>query len=356
LDRIVVVRVGALGDTLMVTPAVRALRRENPQAQIDFLCSGPAGALLEHNPNITRIIRLHGRNLPYALSLEKRRLVRELGRRNYDLAILLESAPRYRELLTRAGIRAIRGFEEIPFNRNHHCIENYLNVAGVKASGAGDLDMELHLDPNEDAAAQRLLKDLPAPRIGIQMGYGPRRKKKDQSLKLKGWDRESWAQLIPKLLDIGASILMTGSVEDREEVHSIVQRLPGERVRSLAGQTSVRELAAIIRNLDLFISVDTGPAHMAAALGTPLVVLWGPAIYEQTRPRSSYAPIEILRIPVPCAPCYDTPAMKSCRENICMKRITPEAVLSAATGMSGFRAPRLRERAPCVGGKGMDLS
>ena len=76
------------------------------------------------------------------------------------------------------------------------------------------------------------------------MGYGPRKKKKDQSLRLKGWDRESWAQLIPKLLDLGAGIVMTGSTEDRADVQSIVQDLPRDRVRSLAGCTNVRELAA----------------------------------------------------------------------------------------------------------------
>jgi ADP-heptose:LPS heptosyltransferase len=331
LNRILVVRVGALGDTLMVTPAVRALRREHPQAQIDFLCSAPAGALLEQNPNIARIIRLHGRNLPYFLSLEKRRLVREMRWRNYDLAILLESAPRYRELLTRAGIPMIRGFEEVPFDRKRHCIENYMHVAGVAASGASDHDMELHVSADEEAAARQLLKDLPAPRIGIQMGYGPRKRKKEQSLRLKGWERESWALVISKLLDQGASIVMTGSAEDRADVQSIARDLPRDRVRSLAGWTTVRDLAAVIRCLDLFISVDTGPAHMAAALGTPLVVLWGPAIYEQTRPLSSFSTINMMRVPVPCAPCYDTPAMKSCKDNICMKRITPDAVLSAAS-------------------------
>lgn len=335
MTRILVVRVGALGDTLMVTPAIRALRRENPQAEIDFLCSASAGALLEQNPNITRIIRLHGRNLPYAISPEKRRLVRDLRRRDYDFAILLESAPRYRELLMRAEIGTIRSFKEVPFDRSRHCIVNYINVAGTKESGPGDLDMELHLTPDEEVEAQRLLKDLPAPRIGIQMGYGPRQKKKGQNLRLKGWGREGWAQLIPKLLNLRVSILMTGSAEDRAEVEMIAQRLPRDQIRSLAGRTNVRELAAIIRNLDLLISVDTGPAHMAAALGTPLVVLWGPAIYEQTRPLSSFSAIEIMRVPVHCAPCYDTAAMKSCKNNICMKRISPDAVLSAAIAAIG---------------------
>ena len=84
-----------------------------------------------------------------------------------------------------------------------------------------------------------------------------------------------------------------------------------------------------IGSLDVFVSVDTGAAHIAAALGTPLAVLWGPAIYEQTRPLSTSSPIRIVRVSVPCAPCYGTPIMKSCTQNICMEGISPGAALEA---------------------------
>ena len=69
---------------------------------------------------------------------------------------------------------------------------------------------------------------------------------------------------------------------------------------------------------------------MAAAIGTPLVVLWGPGILAQTRPLSSATPIRILRVDVPCAPCYGTPQMRRCIRNVCMERILPSAVVSAA--------------------------
>ena len=72
---------------------------------------------------------------------------------------------------------------------------------------------------------------------------------------------------------------------------------------------------------------------MAAALGTPLVVLWGPAILEQVRPLSSTTPIRIVRHPVFCAPCYGTPRMKACRRNICMESISPQRVFREATAI-----------------------
>jgi ADP-heptose:LPS heptosyltransferase len=85
----------------------------------------------------------------------------------------------------------------------------------------------------------------------------------------------------------------------------------------------------LIRHLDVFVSVDSGPAHIAAAVGTPLVVLWGPGILAQTRPIAETGSVEIVREAVGCAPCYGTPMMKACRRNICMEGITPDRVLQA---------------------------
>jgi len=243
------------------------------------------------------------------------------------MAVLLESAPRYRDLLTRARIPEIRSFAEFPFDPHQHCIVNYLRVAGAHDLKAAALDMDMHLSEVETAAAQRLLHDLPRPRVGIQVGYGPRRGKKNQSQRLRGWNPEHVVRLIHDLLRRQVSIVLTGSAEDRAETQHLVQDLPHGRVRSLAGQTSIRELAAVVGSLDVFLSVDTGAAHIAAALGIPLAVLWGPAIYEQTRPVSTSSPIRIMRVSVPCAPCYGTPLMKSCARNICMEGISPGVAL-----------------------------
>ena len=70
---------------------------------------------------------------------------------------------------------------------------------------------------------------------------------------------------------------------------------------NLAGELSLLELAAVVRRLDLYLTVDSGPAHMAAALGTPLVALWGPGIFEQTAPVAGRGPARILYHRVPCA-------------------------------------------------------
>lgn len=320
---VLVVRAGALGDTLMVTPVVRALSERYPEATIDVLCSKGARPLLELHPNVGNVLSLKWRNVPYVLSLEKRRLVRALRARGYELAVLLERAPRYRELVDRAGIREIRSFRETPFDPKAHAIENNLRAAGVE----GSFEMDLVVSETDERRADELLDGLERPLVGLHVGYGPRGKKHDQSVRLKGWAIANFIELGEKLAADGANVVLTGSAEDRPDVDRLAARVPS---RDIAGRTSVRELGAVIRKLDLFVSVDSGPAHMAAAVGTPLVVLWGPAILEQVRPLSSTSPVTVMRHAVACAPCYDTPLMKTCQRNICMEGITPDAVLEAA--------------------------
>jgi heptosyltransferase-2 len=317
----------------MVTPLLRALREKFPASEIDVLCSRLAVEILELSPGVARRFALSYRNLPYALSLEKQRLVRELRAREYDFAVLLERAERYRILLERAGVREIRSFRETPFDPRAHAIVNNLRAAGFGEEGAG-LDMEVFLSEDDRKRAGALLSAIRAPRIGIHVGYGPRGRKRNQSSKLKGWSSDNFTEVAAGLLARSASLVFTGSREDRGDVDAILARLPaaGSAI-SLAGRTSMRELAAVIQGLDALVSVDSGPAHLAAALGTPLVVLWGPAILEQVRPLSSGSKVRLLRHPPPCAPCYETPLMKTCRRNVCMESIEPREVLASVEAL-----------------------
>ncbi len=194
--------------------------------------------------------------------------------------------------------------------------------------------MDLPLAPGDEAAADEILRDLPPPRVGIHVGWGPQGRKRRQARRLRGWNRDNFVQLIRRLTEREEiSVVLTGSAEDARDAELVCGRISTGRVTSIAGLTRVRELAAVIKKLDLLISVDSGPCHMAAAIGTPLIVLWGPGRLEQTRPLSSTTPIRIIRHEIPCAPCQSTPMQKSCRNNLCMEAISPEEVYSAARSL-----------------------
>jgi ADP-heptose:LPS heptosyltransferase len=337
--RILVVRVGALGDTLMVTPLLRLLHKRHPEAEVDVLCSELAAPLLTYNPNLAHVFPLQGRNWPMAVSREKRRLVQRLRARAYGLAVLLESAPRYRELLEQIRPGLIRSFSETPFDAGLHAVVNNLRAAGISDHCAEDLDMELPLAAGDETAAEKLLRGG-SPLVGVHIGWGPLGRKRRQAERLRGWSLNNFDRLIRTLLDHPSlRIVLTGSAEDARFTEPLCRRFPDERVRSIAGRTQIRELAAVIKRLDLLISVDSGPCHMAAALGTPLVVLWGPGRWEQTRPLSSLTPIRIVRHPITCAPCQSTPLQKSCRRNLCMQAIAPDEVYAEACSLLPRLAP-----------------
>jgi ADP-heptose:LPS heptosyltransferase len=286
------------------------------------------------------VFPLKWRNLPLALSLEKLALVRRLRTAGYDLAIVLEHANRYWDLVRRAKPARILGFGEVRFDPALHSSANNLRAAGFDDWAARDLSPQVFLDEKDHGEARQAMASPGGSSsvIGLHVGYGPvGRKKGNQDTRLRGWKLENFVEVGRRLSRDGSRIVLTGSREDRDAVSIVERGLPPRSVVNLAGALSVRGLAAAISRMSALISVDSGPAHLAAAVGTPLVVLWGPGILEQTRPIGRAAPVTILTHPPPCAPCYGTPLMKTCQRNICMEAIDGDEVLRATRALLNDR-------------------
>jgi len=315
------------------------------------LCSGTAHELLSYSPHLDEVIPLAQRHLPLWLSPEKSRLLRRLSQLNLDWTLALESHPSFIDLAQRAGARRtlvygtpppLDGFERATWDPARHAIDNNLRAAeplGVRPSSLEPpgpepgFEMELHYPAAFDQSLRERLGRAgvsPGDRlVGIHAGWGGR-KHSIENTRLKSWPPERFARIAGWLAEsAGARVVLTGSPADRaltEFIQAGARRGSSNPVLNWAGELSLLELAALIRRLDLFLAIDSGPAHMAAALGTPLVTLLGPAIIEQTRPVAARGPVRNLYERVPCAPCYGTPLMKSCRDNICMKAIAVEQV------------------------------
>jgi len=336
--RILIVRAGAIGDTLMATPLVRAVRHTFPECHLVFLCSASAFGVIRHNSHLNQVIPLRYRHLPAWLSAEKRQIHRLLRELDLDWALVLESNPTFLDLARKGCARRIiaysqddhgQGFERAFFDPQRHSIENHLDLArplGVRPNG---LDMEFYYPPEaDDLVAERLAAAGVAKTdllVGVHAGWGGRPRRPDMT-RLKGWPPDRFAEVIRWLVkEKGARVALTGSRADRPLMRFIAHAAEVPTV-NLAGKLSLPESAALVRRLNAYLTVDSGPAHMAAALGTPLVTLLGPAIIEQTAPLSTGSPLRILYHRVPCAPCYGTPLMKSCQDNICMKAIEVEEV------------------------------
>jgi ADP-heptose:LPS heptosyltransferase len=328
-----IVRVGAIGDTVMATPLARAVRVTFPNAWVVFLCAKSACDIVRYNPHVDEVIPVATRHVPAWLSLEKARIVRRLKGLRLGSVVVLESHPSFNELARRSGAAKIISYGALPgvenarlarFDPRMHAIENNLRAAeplGVRPDG---LAMELHYPAEIDERVTRRLRGSGLPEnarvVGIHAGWGGRRHALGQT-RLKSWPPDRFALVARHVVNAQkAHVILTGAADDRP-LTELIARTAGVPCLNLAGELSILELAALIRRLDLYVSIDSGPAHMAAALGTPLIALCGPAILEQTRPMPSGGPVQILHEDVPCAPCYGTPLMKSCQDNICMKNI-----------------------------------
>ncbi len=343
--RILILRVGAIGDTLMITPLVRALRQTFANAYLVFVCSRSAYDVLRYNPHLNEVVPLAYRHLPVWLSVEKLRILRQLRSLDLDWALALESHPRFLDLVQRAGAARLfaygalpnaDGFERASFDSKCHCIENHLGVAhrlGVQPHG---LEMELHYPPALDEVVQQRLARAGIQEgdclVGVHAGWGGRKHPVHQT-RLRSWPPQNFAQVIQSLVKrAGARVVLTGSSADRP-LNQFIASLAAVPCVNLAGGLPLLEMAALIRRLNLYLTVDSGPAHMAAALGTPLITLWGPGIIEQTAPLAGRGPVRVLYHRVPCAPCYGTPLMNICQDNICMKQIEVGEVQSAMEEM-----------------------
>ncbi|HET7099510.1 MAG TPA: glycosyltransferase family 9 protein [Terriglobia bacterium] len=339
--RVLIIRAGAIGDTLMATPLVRAVRRTFPECHLVFLCSATALDVIRLNPHIDRAITVARRHLPAWLSSEKRRIHHTLRELDLDWALVLESHPSFIDLARQGGARRIiaysgngegQGFEPARFDPRRHSIENHLDLARPLGLRPDGLQMELNNQPETIKIVAQRLKTAGVMSndclVGVHAGWGGRTRTPDQT-RLRSWPPDRFAEVVRWLVkERGARVVLTGSAADRP-LTSYIARTAGVACLDLAGELSLLELAALIRRMNAYLTVDSGPAHMAAALKTSLVTLWGPGIFEQTAPISPGNPPRILYRRVHCAPCYGTPAMKTCMDNICMKEIEVEDVKGA---------------------------
>jgi lipopolysaccharide heptosyltransferase II len=139
--------------------------------------------------------------------------------------------------------------------------------------------------------------------------------------KTKLWSNQNFAELADRLIEqYGAQVIFTGDADDHKTIETILSRMNRKAV-NLSGATSLKTLAALYEKTDVVISTDTGPMHMAAAIGTPVVALFGPTAPWRTGPFGDEH--QIVRTGIACSPCFE----RQCPTLDCMKQIRVQDVL-----------------------------
>lgn len=321
---ILLIRLSSLGDIVLTSPAIRAVRNNFPGARISMLVANQSADILTENPHLDEVIQFnrHAQNKDTA---EMVRLVRVLRERQFELTIDFQRKFRTSLLGYLSGAKCRVGYHlpngllcsvRVP-NSSGHAIDCYfalLHAAGIEAR---DRTLELFLTESDRTYARDIMERQGIDRNKLTVGVFP-----GAGWKLREWMPDRFAAIGDRLVrEFGAQVAVFGGAHERQLGNYVVDQMT-ERATSFAGDHRIRQLAALIERCSLFLTNDTGPMHIAAAIGTPTVALFGPGNHIRFQPLE---PIHsTIRHEVPCSPCKQF--TNRCKNNICMKLITVDEV------------------------------
>ncbi len=312
-----------LGDLVMSTAAIADLKNHFPQAKITALCLSNVAPLLENNPNIDVIIT-YKKPSGWIHRFNHFDVIQDIQSGEYDLGILFTNSFSSALWFWRGRVKYRLGFKDsmrswllskavpMPTKKNEqHLVTTYKQILEPLGIPISNTSPQLYLTKEEIQTAKEFLafkgitleKDLI---LGINPGaaYGS----------AKCWLPERFVEVTQQLLHRNSlQVIYFGDQAGTSLVDAICQELPKERVINLAGKTSLRELIALIKCCSVFLTNDSGPMHIAAALKVPLIALFGSTNEVTTGP---YGSGTVIHKHVKCSPCYkrvcpiDFPCMK----------------------------------------------
>jgi ADP-heptose:LPS heptosyltransferase len=316
--RILIVRCGAVGDTVLATCVIDPLLAHWPDARLEWLATPVAAGLFAHDSRIQQCHLLKHRRLPLWLSGIKRSLLRSSHHEPFHLILNLETAVWFRPMLHRLCADRLIGYGDGGEWLQRHGVENHRSLLAAAGIDASDATPRLIPGP--------LPAGLPPRYVVIHPGNSHASARRPN---LRAWPVDRWMALASQLLALGMTPIISGTAAELP----LAATVAGDRLLNLAGKTRLDEMLALLQHADLLISSDTGPVHLAAAVGCPVVGLYGPTLPVQTAPFATADRFRLLRHPLPCSPCYATPRQRQCRDNLCMQAITIDEVIAAACAL-----------------------
>jgi len=342
-DRIAIVRLSALGDVINTLPALTALRRARPRAHIAWIVEAASAGLLEGHPLLderivldrkawaARLKRLRGVGTVVG---EARQLSAKLRAGAFDAAIDFQGNFRsgLATALTRAPLRvglARKDGKEL----NHLFTTRHVELprGPLHRAERGRLMLQALGIDTADAAPVVPATDADRARIdgfladcGLEPGgFAAVHFGTSEFGSYKKWPAARWSEVATRLADeLGLRVVLTHGPGETEEAAAIARGASPEAV--VAPGLSLRELGELFRRCRLFLSPDTGPMHLASAVGAPVVALFGPKDPRVYGP--CFGPRAIVEKPLECRPCRK----RSCDDPKCMLAIAPDDVVGAA--------------------------
>lgn len=332
-QNILVIKMSAIGDVILSVPSLRAIREKYPDADIKVLVGLESREVLDGCPYINDKIVCDFKNKDRGIS-GLRRIARELGRNCFEIAVDLQNNKKS-HLLAFLSLAALRyGYDNRKFsfflNKKIKDDAPYLDpiehqFRTLKLAGIRPHDKALELWPSkyDNEQAQKFLADNWVKPAQALVGINVRSSSRWVS---KSWPAAYIAELCDRLgREFNTRVVLTGTKDDVEAAAKIAKMAKAKPL-IVCGKTTVMELAALMKHFKVYITPDSAPMHIASAMGTPFIALFGP-----TDPKRHLAPSEECVVmckaaELKCSPCYKPACSKKLS---CMRRITVDEVLAA---------------------------
>ena len=350
-DRILLLRLERIGDLVMALEAIRDVRTLSPTSQVDLVVGSWNAPLARAVPSVDRVETLDARWLAReGQGLGMTALLRTAWSwraRRYDLAINFEPDVRSNLVAAAAGAARTAGWASggggplldvaLAYDATAHTTANARRlVRSVFGRTPPESARPLLTIPDAAAAAATALlrPGLGRPLVGVHVSGGRA---------IKQWDPERFADVAARLADArGAAIVATGGVGDRALVSALQTVLAPRLVIDASTADGLLVSAALLARLDVLVTGDTGPMHLASAVGTPVVAVFGPSDPARYATRGPFD--RVVRVDLPCSPCNRIRRPpERCVGHLpdCLAGVTADAVFAAATSVLDASAARL---------------
>ncbi|MEO5895890.1 MAG: glycosyltransferase family 9 protein [Vicinamibacterales bacterium] len=347
--QILLLRLERIGDLVMTLPAIAAVRALALSAHVDLVGGSWNAQLAAALPSVDAVETLDaqwlardggGRGVAHMLKHAAR-----WRRKHYDLAINFEPDVRSNLLIAASGATWAAGYrsggggalldEALDYDPAAHTTDNAKRLVETVFGTAAPAQITplIEIPEEQRQRARALLRSVRRPLVAMQVSGGR---------PVKQWDPARFGDVARRLVaGRGAAILLTGSAADRPLIDQVTRLLPAGSAIDATGEADLLTLGALLDEAELLITGDTGPMHIAAAVGTPIVAVFGASDPRRYAPRGALD--RVVRVDLPCAPCNRIrlpPARCTGIIPDCLALISPDRVLDAAIQIIDQRAPR----------------
>jgi lipopolysaccharide heptosyltransferase II len=349
--KVLLIKTHAIGDVLLTTPAIRAISNGLPDSEITFLTGEWSSQAIETNPHIDRLIVVPDEVLFNRKMLEVARLLNDLRKRHFDMALIFQPSVLVHFLPMLSGIRRRIGFSEkshelglsvcVPWypRSGRYIADVYMDLARELGLEPEPLDLEFHSYPADKNRIEKLLEGFDIrpgePVVGIFAGGGENPRDR---VPHKLWRVEQFGQVGNYLQSKYRARLLVLGTNRETSVNRELMRLMRGKALDMTGELNFSELGALLDKLHLVITNDSAPLHLAIARKVPTISIFGPtdpASLIPNDPRHLYVSSSLE-----CSPCYTNEAFPGCDNPLCMKSISADSV----TDLVDRQMERIRSR------------